>query len=176
MMVDYEKMILKHHPVIETIDYYDYLINVFTEIPYDQHLEMLDAILAGAAEGTGYNPILLNYYTTFYITKYHTEIQFNDDEDVVLAADELLNTELFDMIIKAMGKERYEAILADVDALAKYRTEEHRTATYTMTNLIKEVASGIGQMKDMVNEFDPEKYQAVIDFATAANGGRPIKD
>ena len=26
----------------------------------------------------------------------------------------------------------------------------------------------------IVDEFDPEKFQKVIDFATAANGGRPI--
>ena len=26
----------------------------------------------------------------------------------------------------------------------------------------------------IVDEFDPEKFQQVIDFATAANGGRPI--
>jgi len=27
----------------------------------------------------------------------------------------------------------------------------------------------------IVNEFDPQKYQAVIDFANAANGGRNFK-
>lgn len=25
-----------------------------------------------------------------------------------------------------------------------------------------------------MDEFDPKKYQAVVDFATAANGGRPV--
>ena len=30
------------------------------------------------------------------------------------------------------------------------------------------------QVGEIVNNFDPAKYQAVIDFATAANGGRDI--
>ena len=42
-------------------------------------------------------------------------------------------------------------------------------------NLFKEMPANAEKLQDILNNFDPEKYQEVINFARAANGGREIE-
>ena len=48
----------------------------------------------------------------------------------------------------------------------------------TMVQAVKDfmdrLPAQMEQVAEIINTFDPEKYQNVIDFATAANGGRNI--
>lgn len=42
-------------------------------------------------------------------------------------------------------------------------------------SLINDLPKQAEAMKDIVDNFNPEKYQEVINFAKAANGGREIE-
>ena len=48
----------------------------------------------------------------------------------------------------------------------------------SITGMVDKVMSGDGprieEMTQLLESFNPEDYKAVIDFAEAANGGRPI--
>ena len=49
-----------------------------------------------------------------------------------------------------------------------------QSAAYLIGQFIDVLPSQMEQIGNIINNFDPNKYQAVIDFATAANGGRNI--
>ena len=49
-----------------------------------------------------------------------------------------------------------------------------RSAAFLIGQFINELPERMEEVSKIVNEFDPSKYQAVVDFATAANGGRNI--
>ena len=52
--------------------------------------------------------------------------------------------------------------------------ELENRATAFLTKVIRDLPADAEAAAKIVDEFDPEKFQKVIDFATAANGGRPI--
>ena len=52
--------------------------------------------------------------------------------------------------------------------------ELENRATAFLTKVIQDLPKNAEAAAKIVDEFDPEKFQQVIDFATAANGGRPI--
>ena len=49
-----------------------------------------------------------------------------------------------------------------------------QSAAYVIGQFIDVLPSQMEKVGEIVNNFDPSKYQAVVDFATAANGGRNI--
>jgi hypothetical protein len=49
------------------------------------------------------------------------------------------------------------------------------TAAGVIYNLFKELPAQAENLKEIIDNFDPQKYQAVVDFAKAANGGREIE-
>ena len=53
----------------------------------------------------------------------------------------------------------------------KYNT----TAAAVIRSLITDLPKQAEAANKIIENFDKEKFQAVIDFAQAANGGRPIK-
>ena len=55
-------------------------------------------------------------------------------------------------------------------AKAKYTDSGYGKAK----KIIDDMPAAAQAAMNLVNKFDPQKYQEVIDFATAANGGRPI--
>ena len=44
-----------------------------------------------------------------------------------------------------------------------------------LQSVIQDLPKNAQMAADIVNNFDKSKYQAVVDFATAANGGRNIE-
>ena len=52
--------------------------------------------------------------------------------------------------------------------------EFNTTFAAVVKSIINDLPAQAEAMQNIVNTFDPEKYQAVIDFAKAANGGRAI--
>jgi hypothetical protein len=49
------------------------------------------------------------------------------------------------------------------------------TAGAVLQSIIQDLPRNAQAAADIVKSFDPKQYQAVIDFATAANGGRNIE-
>ena len=49
-----------------------------------------------------------------------------------------------------------------------------QSVAYLIGQFINELPDQMEKVGEIVNNFDPSKYQAVVDFATAANGGRNI--
>jgi len=57
------------------------------------------------------------------------------------------------------------------DKIYKYKNSAAGVLKHIVTDLPKNAAAA----KEIVDSFDPSQYQAVVDFATAANGGRNIR-
>jgi hypothetical protein len=48
------------------------------------------------------------------------------------------------------------------------------TAAAVLSGIVQDLPKNAAAAKEIMDSFDPNKYQQVIDFATAANGGRNI--
>ena len=89
--------------------------------------------------------------------------------------DILESNDVIDKVIAAMPSEEYEALKSYLSEtiynILNYRT----TAAAVLQSVIQDLPKNAAAAKEIVDSFDPNQYKAVIDFATAANGGRNIK-
>ena len=61
-----------------------------------------------------------------------------------------------------------------VNPIRKKKEEANKGVKSAYLNAIKKVEKNAETAREIVDNFDPEQYQSIIDFATAANGGRNI--
>ena len=62
-----------------------------------------------------------------------------------------------------------------IEEISDLNMRYNNTAAGVIRKLVDDLPANAEAVQEIVDKFDPEKYQAVIDFAKAANGGREIK-
>ena len=73
-----------------------------------------------------------------------------------------------------MNEDELEKLLSWLDQTVKMTMKYKNTAGAVIQSIIQDLPKNAEAAADIVKNFDPSQYQAVIDFATAANGGRNI--
>ena len=76
--------------------------------------------------------------------------------------------------LETIEVEEYEDLMLYADELMENTLRYKNTAGAVLQSVIQDLPKNAQAAADIVNSFAPEKYQAVVDFATAANGGRNI--
>ena len=80
-----------------------------------------------------------------------------------------------DTILSAIPETEYNFLYNSIN---KYMTDDlkyNTTAAAVIRSLITDLPKQAEAANKIIENFDKEKFQAVIDFAQAANGGRPTK-
>ena len=62
-----------------------------------------------------------------------------------------------------------------LDDTKRELTEYKRSVSGIIQNIITDLPKQAEAMQDIIDNFDKEKYQNVLNFAKAANGGREIE-
>ena len=75
---------------------------------------------------------------------------------------------------KVKRKKREETLFNLLEEMVKVKTKYNRSIVSLVQSLINDLPSQAQAAMDIVNSFDKEKFQEVINFAKAANGGREI--
>ena len=79
-----------------------------------------------------------------------------------------------DDIIKAIPEHEYNMLYTYLEDEVKHRTKAKRSAIGLIQSIINDLPNQANAAMEIVNNFDKTKYQEVINFAKAANGGRDI--
>lgn len=151
------------------------------EIQVKQYLPILDKIdlvqiaLQKAQEDGIYNDMKLEVFFHMNIIYLYTNIEFNekDREDEFVLYDKFESSGLLDEIVAAIGGE-YDTLYDYVTIMKKEKLDYSNTAAAVLRSIIQDLPKNAAAAAEIVNSFDPSQYQAVVDFATAANGGRNI--
>ena len=77
--------------------------------------------------------------------------------------------------LENINAEEYKEMQEDIEEIAKSTVAAKQSIGNTLVKFIDELPINAEAAAKMVESFDPEKYQAVVDFAKAANGDRPVK-
>ena len=75
-----------------------------------------------------------------------------------------------------MNEFDYSELFNMLDETKREITDYHRTMVSLVQNLITDMPKQAEAMSKILDNFDPDKYQNVINFAKAANGGREISE
>lgn len=151
-------------------------IKVKQYLPIEDKLSLIQISLQQATQNGVVNEIALTAYFYSYIIMFYTDLEFTDEEkqDIFNLYDKLENNDLIAAIIEAIPSDEYSSLINFLKEEQNNIMTFRQSAAYLIGQFIDVLPSQMEQIGNIINNFDPNKYQAVIDFATAANGGRNI--
>ena len=87
----------------------------------------------------------------------------------------LKSTSLFDKMIEMIPDEEYEELIGYIEEEIEKSMRYNTSAAAVVKSVINDLPTQAQAAMNIVNNFDKEKFQEVVQFAQAANGNRPIE-
>lgn len=175
--VSYAGLKLKVNDEVKTFTWEDKEIEVKQYLPISDKYDLIMVALQKAKEGEIYNPIKLDMYFHLNLVYLYTNLYFTDKqkEDEEKIFDTIVSSGLLAKIMENMAEDEFQDLW---DKMTEYMNNELKyttTAAALVRGIISDLPTQAQAAMDIVNNFDPDKFQAVKDFAKAANGGREIE-
>lgn len=175
--VPYTKLGLTKNENKEFLKFGDQTIEIKQYLPFQDKLQLIQNIVNNSLDDKGYiNPCRRDFFEKLEIFYTYTNINFTDkqkeDEDKLY--DLLESNGIINEIISHMEEAEYEDLLEKLNETKESEMSYITTAAAMIRNIIADLPAQADAAMKIVNNFDPKKFQAVKDFAVAANGGRPI--
>lgn len=174
--VSYANLKLKTKEEIKEFDFNGSKIEVLQYLPLQDKIDLIDITCQKAREDRLYSPIKIDAYFHLHLVYLYTNLTFTEKqrEDEYKLYDCLMSNGLIDNVLINMNKKEYESLLNLLNQKIEDELKYNTTAAAILNQLITDLPKNAEAAKKIMDEFDPKKYQAVVDFATAANGGRPV--
>ena len=175
--VSYANLKLKVDNSIKTFDFNGNQIEVLQYLPIEDKYDLIMITLLKAKENGIYNNLKLDMYFALHIVYMYTNLSFTDKqkENESKIYDTLQSNGFFDKLLPIIPESEYDYLIDCMKQIMRNELQYNTTAAAIIKNLISDLPTNAAAAAQIVDNFNPEKYQAVIDFATAANGNRPIK-
>ena len=173
----YAKLALKLNTEVKSVDYNGNVIEVLQYLPIDDKYSLINVTLQKAKEGSIYNPLKKDMYFHLNLVYMYSSLTFTDKqrEDESKLYDMLVSNGLMDLIIEAIPESEYTILYSYLDEQEELLLTYKNTFGGAISEIIENLPLRADEMQQIVSTFDPEKFQNVLDFAKAANGGREIK-
>lgn len=154
----------------------DKKINIKQYLPINDKISLVQIALQQSEEDGVYNEGLLTAYFYTYIVMFYSDIEFTDEqkEDIPSIYDILETNDIITKVCDAIPKVEFDDLLDLLQDQKDNYTNYKASTAYLISQFINTLPEQMNQVAEIINNFDPSKYQAVVDFATAANGGRNI--
>lgn len=174
--VSYANLKLKTNTEVNTFEFQGQTIEVLKYLPIEDKYDLVMIALQKAEQDGIYNPILLDMYFHLYLIYMYTNISFTEkqkDNEPHLF-DTLASNGLLAKFLDTIEVSEYEDLMLYMDELMETNLYYKSTAGAVLRAVIQDLPKNAQAAADLVESFDPEQYQNVLDFVTAANGGRNI--
>ena len=151
--------------------------NVYNYLPTRDKANLIEITLQESYEPEGwYNPIKLDWFFYANIVMVYTDIEFDVEDETDLAEfyDKVKTSGLLAKIIKAIPKKEYDELFKMMEDMLAARQKLESSVVNKIIAFLKSAPEEMQKLNEIVKDFDKEKYQEVMRFAQAANGGREI--
>ena len=175
--ISYASLKLKVDKSVETFDFNENKIEVLKYLPIEDKRDLVEITLQKAEENGVYNTVLLDMYFHLHLVYMYTNLSFTDKqkENEAKIYDTLACNGFFDQFFEALPEGEYKDLMDYIEDIIEDTLTYKNTAAAVLQSIIQDLPNNAQAAADIVKSFDPKQYQAVIDFATAANGGRNIE-
>lgn len=152
-------------------------IEVLQYLPIEDKYDLIMITLQKAHEGAVYNPLKLEMYFNLNLVYLYTNISFTEKqkENEGKLYDTLVSSGLLDEIISHLNEDEYNDLIKMMEKCVTSYTHKERSIAAKLADFIEELPEKMSEAAKIAENFNPEQFKNVIDFATAANGGRPIQ-
>ena len=174
--VSYASLKLKTKTDVKTFDYEGSTIEVLQYLPFEDKYSLIMITLQNALEEGIYNPLRLDMYFHLFLVYSYTNITFTDKqrENEFKLYDALKSNGLLDSVLSNIPESEYTTLFDLLNEMVEVKTKYNRSIVSLVQSLIHDLPSQAQAAMDIVNNFDKDKFQEVVNFAKAANGGREI--
>lgn len=175
--VSYANLKLKVNVPVKTFDFNGTEIEVVQYLPMMDKNDLIMITLQKAEENGVYNPMLIDMHFHLNLVYMYTNLSFTEKqrEDEAKLYDTLRSNNFFELFLHVLAENEYQELFNYINEVMKLNLNYRNTAGAVLQSLIQDLPRNAEAAAQIVNSFDKEKYQEVINFATAANGGRNIK-
>lgn len=174
--MNFNELELKINDKVRILKFKNKDIKVKQYLPIQDKLNLIQIALQQSLDEGVYNDGLLTAYFHTYVVMFYTDLEFTEEEKQdVLTLFNLMDSEnLIGSVIELIPQSEFGDLLEMLNNQQKNNMIFKQSAAYVIGQFIDALPSQMEKVGEIVNNFDPSKYQAVVDFATAANGGRNI--
>ena len=174
--VSYANLKLKTDASVNTFDFEGQTIEVLKYLPASDKYDLLMITLQKSKENGIYNPFKLDMFFHLHLVYMYTNLSFTDKqrEDELKIYDCLKSNGFIDKLLDIIDEDEYNELLGWLEELVSDNLHYKNSAAAVLQSVINDLPKSAEAAAKIVDNFDPSQYQAVVDFATAANGGRPI--
>lgn len=172
----FNELNLKINENTRTLNFKNNEIKVKQYLPIDTKVNLVQIALQQSLADGIYNEGLLTAYFHVYVVMFYTDLEFTDEEkqDVLTLFDLMDCENLIGSVIECIPKDEFTDLVEMLNHQQRDNVVYKNSAGYIVNQIIDSLPKRMEEVGEIVNNFDPSKYQAVVDFATAANGGRNI--
>ena len=176
MKVSYANMKLKTNTAVNTFQFCGQKIEVLKYLPASDKYDLLMITLQKSLEGNIYNEFKLNLYFELNLVYMYTNISFTEKqrEDEFKLYDTLRSNGFFESFYEALDDKEYEELFDQIAELKSTMEKSKGSVAGVIANIIEDLPVNAEAAAKIVENFDPSQFQAVVDFARYANGGRDI--
>ena len=176
MKVSYANMKLKTNTTVNTFEFCGQKIEVLKYLPAADKYDLLMITLQKSLEGNIYNEFKLNLYFELNLVYMYTNISFTEKqrEDEFKLYDTLRSNGFFELFYEALDDKEYEELFDQIAELKTTMEKSKGSVAGVIANIIEDLPANAEAAAKIVENFDPSQFQAVVDFARYANGGRDI--
>lgn len=151
-------------------------VEILKYLPIQDKYDIVMITLQKSAEDGYYNPIKLDMHFHLNLIYMYTNLVFTseerENEDILY--DEMKSSGFLDEFLLKINGVEYKEMMENIEDIARASIDYNKSTASILNKFINELPENAEAAQKIVDNFDPTKYQAVIDFAKAANGGRPI--
>ena len=174
--VSFTNLKLKINKEVKEITFNDTKIEVLQYLPIEDKYDLVMITLQKAREGNIYNPVKLEMYFNLNLVYLYSNLSFTDKqrEDEAKLYDTLMSNGLLNQIIEAIPNGEYNELMEYVGTLETKLENNEKSIAAKLADFMEGLPEKMQKAAEIAENFNPEQFKNVINFATAANGGRPI--
>lgn len=175
--VTFASLKLKNKIETEKFDFEGKTIEVLQYLPIEDKYNLVNITLQESKEGSIYNPVKIDWFFHLNLVFMYSNITFTEKqrEDLAKLYDNLCSNGLMEAIISKIPDTEYQTLFGYIESLIDDTLNYRNSVGGVISEVVQTLPERAEQMSQIVDNFDKEKFQEVINFAKAANGGRDIQ-
>ncbi len=168
--VSFTNLKLKINSEVKEIKYNDIAIEVKQYLPIEDKIDLIQIAMQNAEENGIYNDLKLDMYFHLYMVYMYTNISFTEKqkEDEYKLFDILESNGLIDAVIARIPEDEYNQLFRYIEIAKHDMLTYKNTAGAVLQTVIQDLPKNAAAAAEIVNSFDPEKYQSVQDMIQMA--------
>jgi len=172
----YASLKLKINDEVKKFDFNGTEIEVRQYLPISDKIDLIDITCQKSREDRLYSNIKLDMFFHLHLVYLYTNLVFTDKqrEDEYKLYDCLQSNGFINQMLKNINEKEYTELLELLEKKVQNELTYNTTAAAIVNQLITDLPKNAEAAQKIVDNFDPNKYQAVLKFAEAANGGHSI--